>query len=232
MQDNKVGDMWKHFFEYPRGHYNPYMVRLKEYPEYIMYDKGLMDSYKGRWNEYFKNDNPIYLEIGSGSGNFANGMCERYPERNHMAIELRFKRLHTSARKAKKIPLENVLFIQRKGQEILDFIGDEEIDGMYINFPEPWDHKPKNRVLQASTIEMLRKVFKKGAKLYFKTDHDEYYESVMDFMKDIEGFKVAYNTTDLHNDPVKNEGNIMTEFESLFLYKFNKNINYIEIEKL
>lgn len=231
MPNKKTEDMWKHFFDRPKKAYNPYMVRLAEYPEYIMYDRSIMDSQKNRWNEYFGNENPIYLEIGSGSGNFANGMCEKYPERNHMAIEIRFKRLHTSARKAKKIPLNNVLFIQRKGEEILNFIGDEEIAGMYINFPEPWDHKPKNRVLQPSTIEMMRKIFKKGGKLFFKTDHDEYFESVLEFMKDIEGFEVVYQTTDLHNDP-KNEDNVMTEFESLFLHKHNKNINYLEIEKL
>ena len=34
-----------------------------------------MDSHKGKWKEFFKNDNPVYLEIGSGSGNFAQGMA-------------------------------------------------------------------------------------------------------------------------------------------------------------
>ena len=47
-------DFWKHFFKHPKKAYNPYMERLKEFPEYIMYDKEIMDSYKGRWKEYFK----------------------------------------------------------------------------------------------------------------------------------------------------------------------------------
>ncbi len=75
MSNTQVGDIWKHFFNRPRKNYNPYMVQLNDYPKYIMYDKTVMDSYRGRWHEYFGNKNPIYLEIGSGSGNFANGMC-------------------------------------------------------------------------------------------------------------------------------------------------------------
>ena len=119
----KQDDFWKHFFKNPKKNYNPYMYRLKEYPEYIMYDKEVMNSYQGRWNEYFKNNNPIYLEIGSGSGNFALGMCEKYKDRNHIALELRFKRLHSSARKSKNLNLNNVLFLRRFGEEITEFLG-------------------------------------------------------------------------------------------------------------
>ena len=85
-------DLWRHFFKNPRKNYNPYIYKLLDFPEYIIYDKEIMDSYKGKWREFFKNDNPIYLEIGSGSGNFAQGMAMRYPERNHIGLELRFKR--------------------------------------------------------------------------------------------------------------------------------------------
>jgi tRNA (guanine-N7-)-methyltransferase len=230
MTDTQNEDIWKHFFDRPRRNYNPYMEKLNDFPQYIMYNKSVMDSHKGKWDEYFGNNNPIYLEIGSGSGNFANGMCEKHPERNHMALEIRFKRLFTSARKANKIDLKNVLFIKRRGEEILDFIGEEEIEGMYINFPDPWDGKESNRVLQPSLFKMLDVILKKDGHLFFKTDHDGYYSDVLEFVDGIEGYKVVYHTTDLHNSPLIDE-NVQTEFESLFLYKHNKNINYIEIKK-
>lgn len=47
-------DFWKHFFNNPKKAYNPYMYRLKEFPEYIMYDKEVINSYKGKWKDYFK----------------------------------------------------------------------------------------------------------------------------------------------------------------------------------
>lgn len=225
-------DFWKHFFKNPRTNYNPYMIRLKEYPNHIMYDKEIMDSYKGRWNEFFKNDNPIYLEIGSGSGNFALGMGERYRgKRNHMALELRFKRLHSSARKSSNLGLDNVLFIRRFGEEISEFLGEGEISGLYINFPDPWEGNEKNRILQAKLFTSLDKVLKVGGKLFFKTDHDVYYQDVLELTKTLENYRVVFHTPDLHNSE-KVEGNIETEFEQLFLNKHNKNINYIEIEKI
>ena len=184
-------DFWKHFFKNPKKAYNPYMYRLKEFPEYIMYDKEIMDSYKGRWNEYFKNDNPIYVEIGSGSGNFALGMCEKYRDRNHIALELRFKRLHSSARKSKKLNLSNVLFIRRFGEELPEFLGEREISGLYINFPDPWEGNEKNRIIQESLFSSLDKVLKIGGKLFFKTDHDKYYEDVLQLSGNLENYNLC-----------------------------------------
>ncbi len=231
MLETKKKEYWQHFFENPKVNYNPYMERLKEYPEYIMYDKEIMNNYKGKWNTYFKNDNPIYVEIGSGSGNFALGMCQKYPERNHMAIELRFKRLHSSARKSKNYKLNNILFIRRYGEQIGEFLGEEEIQGMYINFPDPWEGSEKNRIIQKALFDNLDKVMKIGGKLFFKTDHDGYYADVIELSKTLENYKLVYNTPDLHNTE-KAIDNVQTEFEQLFLNKFNKNINYIEIEKI
>lgn len=230
MSKELVENLWRHFFDNPRTNYNPYMVKLTEYPEHIIYDKDIMNSYKGRWNEFFKNENPIYLEIGSGSGNFAIGMGEKHRDRNHMALEIRFKRLVLSARKAKKKNLENVVFLRRRGEEILDFIGDEEIEGLYINFPDPWEGSEKNRILQPSLFILLDRIMKKGGKLFFKTDHDQYYADVLEFAEELEGYEVVYNTSDLHASE-KAVDNIRTEFEDLFLCKFKKNINYIEIQR-
>lgn len=232
MMKKRIEDeMWKHFFDNPRKNYNPYMVKLADYPDHIIYDKDIMNKYRENWSKFFNNSNPIYLEIGSGSGNFAIGMGEKYPDRNHLALELRFKRLVLSANKAKKRELNNVLFLRRRGEEILEFIGENEIDGLYINFPDPWEGNEKNRILQPKLFELLDKILKVNGVLYFKTDHDIYYEDVLTFMKEIKNYEVVYNTDDLHNSP-KVVDNVKTEFEQLFISKHNKNINYIEIKKI
>lgn len=230
MSERLEDKLWKHFFASSRVHYNPYMVKLVEFPNHIVYDKEIMDSYKSKWREFFKNDNPIYLEIGSGSGNFAIGMAERHPDRNHVALELRFKRLVLSAGKAVKKELDNVLFLRRRGEEITNFIAPGEIEGLYINFPDPWEGNEKNRILQPSIFRLLDVIMNVGGKLFFKTDHDQYYSDVLEFAKDLDGYEVVYHTSDLHSSP-KAVDNIRTEFEDLFVNKHNKNINYIEIEK-
>ncbi len=232
MQKKVEENMWRHFFKNPRTNYNPYMKRLADYPDYIMYDKEIINLHKGEWSKKGLNNlNPLYLEIGSGSGSFAVEMAKKYPERNYLALELRFKRLVLSAVKAQKSELKNLLFLRRRAEEIIEFIGNNEIEGVYINFPDPWEGNEKNRVLQPRFFELLDKVMKKGGVLFFKTDHDRYYNDVLEFSKQLENYEIIYHTDDLHNS-IKAEDNIKTEFENLFINKHSKNINYIEIKKI
>lgn len=222
--------MWQNFFDKPKRNYNPYMERMKDYPAYIQWDKEVMNAKKGLWNEYFQNNNEIYLEIGSGQGNFTVGNAMRYPNKNFLGIELKFKRLCMSAVKAQKRSLKNITFIRRWGQEIPEFIGKEEISGMFINFPDPWDGNEKNRIISEELFKKtLSNILKKEGKLFFKTDHTGYYEDVLALMPSIDGFSVTYKTDDLHKDS-RGEENIKTEFEELFTKK-GITTKFIEITK-
>ena len=228
---NEKKDLWKHFFHSEKSTYNIYMYKLLDYPEYIIYDSELMKEKKGKWNQFFKNDNPIALEIGTGSGNFMRQLAERNPNKNFIGLELRFKRLVLSAEKCKKRAMKNVALLRKRGEEIEEFLGKNEISEMYINFPDPWEGTEKNRIIQESLFKTLDNIMKKDGILYFKTDHDVYYSDVLDLVKTLENYEVIYHTSDLHNSE-KAENNIKTEFEQLFLHKYNKNINYIEIKKM
>ena len=229
--ENEKKDLWKHFFHSEKSNYNIYMYKLLDYPEYVIYDSELMKQKKGKWNQFFKNDNPIALEIGTGSGNFMRQLAERNPNKNFIGLELRFKRLVLSAEKCKKRAMKNVALLRKRGEEIEEFLGKNEISEMYINFPDPWEGTEKNRIIQESLFKTLDNIMKKDGILYFKTDHDVYYSDVLDLVKTLENYEVIYHTSDLHNSE-KAENNIKTEFEQLFLHKYNKNINYIEIKKM
>ena len=229
--ENEKKDLWKHFFHSEKSNYNIYMYKLLDYPEYIIYDSELMKEKKGKWNQFFKNDNPIALEIGTGSGNFMRQLAERNPNKNFIGLELRFKRLVLSAEKCKKRAMKNVALLRKRGEEIEEFLGKNEISEMYINFPDPWEGTEKNRIIQESLFKTLDNIMKKDGILYFKTDHDVYYSDVLDLVKTLENYEVIYHSSDLHNSE-KAENNIKTEFEQLFLHKYNKNINYIEIKKM
>ena len=224
-------ELWKYFFEKPKNNYNKYMYEMTEYPGYLMYDNEREDAYKGKWKEFFNNDSDIFLEIGCGSGNFTVGNAERFVNRNYIALELRFKRLVLGARKSKKRNLKNIIFIRKRGETILDFLAKEEISGVYINFPDPWEGEERKRIVNRELFRKLDIVLKDKGKLFFKTDHNQYYEDVLKLAKDLEGYSVVYHTDDLHNSE-KAEDNIKTEFEQLFLSKHNMNIKYIEVEKI
>ena len=224
-------EIWKYFFEKPKKNYNKYMCEMLEFPEYLMYNNESVDSYRGKWSEFFQNDNNIYLEIGCGSGNFTVKNAQKFKDRNYIALELRFKRLVLAAKKSKKRNLNNILFIRKRAETILDFIGKNEITGVYVNFPDPWEGEERKRVVSEDLFSKLNTILKTGGKLFFKTDYEQYYEDVLKLVNDIDNYKVIYKTRDLHNSE-KAEENIRTEFEEMFLSKHNMNIKYIEIEKI
>lgn len=224
-------EIWKYFFEKPKRNYNKYMCEMLEFPEYLMYNNESVDSYRGKWSEFFQNDNNIYLEIGCGSGNFTVKNAQKFKDRNYIALELRFKRLVLAAKKSKKRNLNNILFIRKRAETILDFIGKNEITGVYVNFPDPWEGEERKRVVSENLFSRLDIILKIGGKLFFKTDHEQYYEDVLELVNNIDNYKVIYRTKDLHNSE-KAEENIRTEFEEMFLSKHNMNIKYIEIEKI
>ena len=157
--------------------------------------------------------------------------AEKNSNKNFIGLELRFKRLVLAAQKCKKRNIKNVVFLRKRGEELENFLADNEISEIYINFPDPWEGTEKNRIIQERLFKTLDKIMKKDGMLYFKTDHDVYYNDVLELVKTLDNYKVIYHTSDLHNSE-KVENNIKTEFEQLFLHKHNKNINYIEIKKI
>ena len=112
-----------------------------------------------------------------------------------------------------------------------DFVGKNEISGVYINFPDPWEGEEKKRVINEELFSKLDVILKIDGKLFFKTDHEKYYEDVLELVKTLENYEIVYHTRDLHNSEKVNE-NIKTEFEQMFLSKHNMNIKYIEIKKV
>ena len=223
-------ELWEYFFKKPKKHYNKYMFEMPNYPDYLIYDDEYIVNSKGNWSKVFGNNNPIYLEIGSGSANFTNNMALREKDINFLGVELRFKRLIQAARKAEKLQLENLKFLKKRVDSLKEFIGENELDGLYINFPDPWEGEEHKRIFGEKLIFDLNLVLKKNGKIYFKTDHLQYYLDILELINSIDGYSVVYHTDDLHNSPYA-ETNIKTEFENLFLSKHNMNIKYIEIIK-
>lgn len=223
--------MWENFFKEERKFMNPYINKIKEHEDYIIYDNNRIKAHKGKWHEHFGNNNPIYFEIGSGAGNFLVKKAEVEKGKNFIGLEIRFKRVVFCAKKARKRDLTNIVFMRKFSEEIGEIFAENEIDGLYVNFPEPWERekKIKNRVIKEELFQDLNKVMKKGGKLYLKTDHTMYYEYVLELVSKIDGYSVVYHTDDLYSTEYVNE-NIPTEFEQLFTAKGTK-IKYIEIEK-
>ena len=225
--------------------------KIENYSHMIIDDP---KEYKGKWNEIFGNDNPIYLEIGCGKGQFIVNNAISYPDRNFIAVEGHMSVCYRALAKAagdEKFqwetpeeeqdpaqfmacdkPLDNIRFIREYIEEITDYFEDNELSGIYLNFSDPWPKKKhaKRRLTYGKKLKGYEKVIKNGGYLQFKTDNDQLFEYSVEQIEEC-NLNIEEISRDLHNSEFL-EGNIETEYE----YKFSirgKNINYVlvKIEK-
>ena len=182
-------------------------------------------SFKGRWKEVFKNNNPIHLEIGMGKGQFLINMALNNPNINFIGIEKFDSVMVRTLEKMANYELNNIKVIKIDASDILD-VFDNEISKIYLNFSDPW---PKRRhAKKRLTSEVFLKKYEQLGNLDIeqKTDNRKLFEySVQSFVNN--GYKILDLSLDLHSDK---ENIITTEYEDKFTKK-NQVIYYIIVKK-
>ncbi len=189
-------------------------------------------SVKGKWREQFtdqKTENaPIHLEIGTGKGRFLIALAQQNPDINYIGIEKYSSVLIRGLEKQDEIELPNLLFIRCDAEDIEEFFDPGEIAKIYLNFSDPWpkERHAKRRLPSKEFLHRYDMILAPEGTIEFKTDN----RGLFDFaVEEVEPsvFHIQQITYDLHNDPVMNEGNIMTEYEERFSAKGNKINKYI-----
>ena len=183
---------------------------------------------KGKWNKYFDNDNPIYIEIGMGKGDFIIENAKRYPNINFIGIEKYDSVIVRAIQKSNELELNN-LKIVRIDANRLNEIFDKEIDTIYLNFSDPWpkDRHAKRRLTSEVFLNIYDGIFKNEEKIIMKTDNVALFnysiESVMNH-----GYDITYRTNNLN---CLSDDNIMTEYETKFYNKGIKINKLIAVKK-
>ena len=176
---------------------------------------------KGHWREAFPGQGPLKLEIGSGKGRFITQMALAHPEENFIACEGQYNVYPRILQKAKAMELSNMLLLAEYIADPSDFFADGEIDGIYLNFSDPWKKKTANRRLTYRTkLEGYKRICAPGAALEFKTDNDELFEFSLEELQAV-GLVPDVVEYDLHASEYA-EGSILTEYEEKFTLKGSK----------
>ena len=186
------------------------------------------DKMKGKWREFFGNDNPVYVEIGMGKGRFIMTLAKMNPDINYIGIEKYSTVLLRALQKMEVEPLPNVRFIRMDAEEIVDVFGEGEVDRIYLNFSDPWpkDRHAKRRLPSKAFLERYDIILKKDGVVEFKTDNRELFNFAEEELVDTK-WKEDAVTYDLHNDAKMAEGNVMTEYEEKFSSMGNPICKYI-----
>jgi len=183
-------------------------------------------SYKNRWKELFKNNNPICLELGMGRGNFIIEMAKSHPNINYIGLELDSSQTATAVNKIGAQKINNLKLICADAKEIINFFG-KEIDTIYLTFSEPWPKKQdeKKRFTHESYLRLYDRIFKKHKHIILKTDNKILFASALESLSNY-WYVFEKVSMDLHNDERKIE-NIMTDFEKQY-FKEHRQIYYVD----
>jgi tRNA (guanine-N7-)-methyltransferase len=120
-------------------------------------------------------------EIGSGHGHFLVQYAAAFPEKFCVGVDIIRDRLNRSGKKRDRAKLANCHFVQAEAREFFDALpSGATLQEIWVLFPDPWPKKRhhKNRILQADFFEALANRAGEGTRLYFRTDHTEYFRAV------------------------------------------------------
>jgi len=188
---------------------------------------------KGHWNkDFFKNDNPLVLELGCGKGEYAIALAKRYPNKNFIGIDIKGARFWRGAKTAVEEQISNVAFL-RTQIELIDFaFSQNEVDEIWITFPDPQIKykRTKHRMTNSEFLKRYKQILKSDGVVNLKTDSEFMHGYTLGILHG-EGHEVLYANHNVY----KQEGSpdevtsIQTFYESQYLEQ-NKPITYIRFK--
>jgi tRNA (guanine-N7-)-methyltransferase len=134
---------------------------------------------KGLWrDDFFKNNNPLVLELGCGKGEYTVGLGAAHPERNHLGVDIKGARMWRGAKTATEMGLTNVGFLRTRIEFIGSFFGPGEVSEIWITFPDPQLRKgrEKKRLTSPVFLEYYARFLSPGGVIHLKTDSRELHD--------------------------------------------------------
>tara|TARA_B100001175_G_C19493646_1_gene634024 strand:- start:306 stop:983 length:678 start_codon:yes stop_codon:yes gene_type:complete len=189
--------------------------------------------FKDKWNSsYFKNNNPIILELGCGKGEYTINLAKLNPEKNYIGIDIKGARFWRGAKTAINQKLENVVFL-RTQIELLEYVfGNDEIHEIWLTFPDPQIkfQRRKHRLVNPFFLKIYKKILIKKGIIHLKTDSEFLHGYTLGLLENL-NIKPIISNHDIYknNNAPREVIEIKTHYEKLFLDE-GKNISYLSFK--
>ena len=211
-------------------------AEMETFPNVFQYPFSIIDQHpfemKGCWHrDYFKNDNPIVLELGCGKGEYTVELARLYPEMNFIGVDIKGARMWTGAKMALEDKLSNVAFL-RTNIEIIDrFFDTNEVQEIWLTFSDPQMKNPRKRLTSSYFMERYRRFLVDKGIIHLKTD-SFFLFTYTSYMVGSNNLPLLFKTDDLyHTDGIDEETqkilSIQTYYESMWIER-GLNIKYIK----
>ena len=142
----------------------------------------------GKWRKHqFKNNNPIVLELACGRGEYSLALGQRYPNKNFIGIDIKGARIWKGAKIALERNLNNVAFLRTKIEFCEKFFAENEVDEIWITFPDPFlkSSKYNRRLSSPGFLKIYKNFLKREGEIHLKTDSPELYEHTLEVMQEL-----------------------------------------------
>jgi len=199
---------------------------VENYPHFIQPVLGEKCSLLGKWRrDYFKNDNPIVVELGCGKGEYTVGLAQRNPNVNYIGVDIKGARMYIGAKQALEMDLKNVAFLRTKVDFITDSFEKDEVDEIWLTFSDPQRKKPNKRLTAKPFIERYRKILKDGGVIHLKTDSSILFEfsekqiKENNYPHELISWDIYNDLNQLATEEEKEILQIRTHYEKLFTAK-------------
>ena len=185
---------------------------------------------KGKWaSDFFKNENPIVLELGCGKGEYTVNLAQQYPQKNFIGIDIKGARFWRGAKTVLEDKVPNAAFL-RCQIELIDMIfASNEVAEIWITFPDPQIKykRTKHRLTNADFLEKYKKILAPDGLIHLKTDSEFLHGYTLGLLHGL-GHEILYANHHIY----RNEGApaevlaIQTTYEKIYLAQ-GKPITYI-----
>ncbi len=195
-------------------------AQIKEFENVFEYPKDM----QGQWKNYFKNDNPILLELACGRGEYTLGLSALHPNKNCIGVDVKGNRMYLGAKKALENSSTNVAFLRTQIEKIADYFCLEEVDEIWITFPDPQLRisKAKKRLTHPRFLRAYQKLLKLNGSIHLKTDSPNLFSFTKKVIE-MYGLTLIEQNEDIYeNEIVRDELKIKTHYESLDIAGSNK----------
>jgi tRNA (guanine-N7-)-methyltransferase len=193
---------------------------LKTFANVLEYPKEVA----GKWNEHFKSNNPISLELACGKGEYAVGLGQLYPQRNFIGVDLKGNRIWVGAKKALQSNLTNVSFLRTEIDQLTEYFAKDEVAEIWITFPDPQlrKSKAKKRLTHPRFLRIYQQFLQAGGLIHLKTDSPDLYSFTKSVIA-VYGCILHNNSDDVYKEEsIGEELKIKTHYESLDIAGSNR----------
>lgn len=190
-----------------------YLTIMKN--ESLNYNDANKENHIIAFKELFGNDKPVYLEVGSGKGQFGCTFAKQNPDKNILCVERNRNVLILAIDNARAMGLNNIRFLCGTAEYLPSYVAESSVEEIYLNFscPFPKNRHIAHRLTNPRFLAIFKRILKPDGVICQKTDNMHFFEYSIEQFSAC-GFKLSNISLDLHNSDF--EGNIVTEYENKF----------------